>query len=41
MAFCLEGQRAGAFLRLLLMHFNSGVLTYFYSGVDRRLCVVD
>ena len=29
-----EGPRAGAFLRLLLMHFYSGVLTYFYSGVD-------
>jgi hypothetical protein len=32
-----EGPRAGAFLRLLLMHFYSGLLTYFLSGVDREV----
>ena len=31
-----EGPRAGAFLRLLLMHFYSGLLMYFLSGVDTR-----
>src|SRR6202050_1153970 len=31
-----ESPRAGAFLRLLLMHFCSGVLRYFHSGVDIR-----
>ena len=30
-----EGPRAGAFLRLLLMHFYSGLLMYFLSGVDK------